>query len=295
MNLPFVQLRLPKCPSWGLAARVAVIWLVASLTLSCRGADPAPKPIVPVVPLARTHAHNDYEHARPLLDALDCGFCSIEADVWLRKGELLVGHLPFDLKPERTLEKLYLDPLRERAKANGGKVYKDGPRVHLMIDVKTDAKDTYAALDKVLAKYADILTVTRDGKVQEKAVTVVISGNCDRDAMKKQAVRFAGIDGRPVDLDSDASAALVPWISERWGAEFRWDGQGAFPDGERAKLKTFVAKAHNQGRLVRFWSTPEKPEVWKELLAADVDLINTDKLAELREFLLKNPPEKAKP
>ena len=45
-----------------------------------------------VEPLAQAHAHNDYEHPRPLLDALDHGFTSVEADVWLVDGELLVAH-----------------------------------------------------------------------------------------------------------------------------------------------------------------------------------------------------------
>ena len=33
--------------------------------------------------LERAHAHNDYEHPRPLFDALDHGFKSVEADIWL--------------------------------------------------------------------------------------------------------------------------------------------------------------------------------------------------------------------
>src|SRR5437762_12180166 len=94
----------------------------------------------PVEPLPQAHAHNDYEHKRPLLDALDNGFCSVEADIFLVEHELLVGHARKDLKPERTLQKLYLDPLRERIKANGGKVYSGGPTVFLLIDVKTEAK-----------------------------------------------------------------------------------------------------------------------------------------------------------
>src|SRR5438046_202094 len=73
----------------------------------------------PVVPLRQAHAHNDYEHKRPLLDALDHGFCSVEADIFLVDGALLVGHTRLDLKPGRTLEALYLEPLRQRAKANG--------------------------------------------------------------------------------------------------------------------------------------------------------------------------------
>ena len=60
------------------------------------------------VPLPQAHAHNDYHHPRPLLDALDHGFCGVEADIFLVDGELLVGHDRTELKPERTLESLYL-------------------------------------------------------------------------------------------------------------------------------------------------------------------------------------------
>ena len=197
-----------------------------------------------VTPVRRAHAHNDYEHQRPLLDALEQGFCSVEADVWLSKDALLVAHTPFGLKPERTIQKLYLDPLRERVKANGGKVHRDGPQFYLLIDVKTEVKTTYAELAKVLEGYSDILSVYREGKSEAKAVTVVISGNCDRDAVMKQAVRYAAIDGRPADLDSDASTALIPWVSASWTSQFKWDGTGAMPEAERVRLKEFVSKAH---------------------------------------------------
>jgi hypothetical protein len=255
----------------------------------------ADEPAVRVVPLRQAHAHNDYEHKRPLLDALDNGFCSIEADVYLDGEALLVGHDRRDLRPERTLEKLYLAPLRQRARANGGRVYPGGPTVYLLIDVKTEARPTYAALDRLLSNYRDILSVTRDGKFEAKAVTAVISGNRAREAITAQQVRYAAIDGRPEDLDSDAPAHLVPWVSARWGAVFRWQGDGPMPDEERARLREFVRKAHRHGRLVRFWATPERQAVWAKLLAADVDLINTDRLAELRRFLLDQPPARQKP
>ncbi len=250
------------------------------LLLLCAADAPAPLP--------HAHAHNDYEHPRPLLDALDCGFCSIEADIWLVKGALLVAHTPLDWDTKRTLEALYLDPLRARAKANKGTIQPGAP-FYLMIDVKTDATDTYAALAKVLEKYADILSVTRDGKTEVKAVTVVVSGNRDAKVLAAQKVRYAALDGRPSDLDGDAPAHLIPWVSQSWKALFRWDGTGAMPDDERKKLHDLVAKAHKQGRKVRFWAAPEKSDVWKELLAADVDFINTDKLKELEKFLRANP------
>jgi hypothetical protein len=238
------------------------------------------------VPLIHTHAHNDYEHRRPLFDALDHGFCSVEADIYLQKGQLLVGHERQDLRPERTLENLYLEPLRERIRANNGRVYRDGPTVYLLIDVKTEAKATYRALHQVLARYADILSVVDNGKFQQKAVTAVISGNRAPDLLAAQTVRYAGIDGRFTDLDSEIPAHQMPWISDRWTAYFRWQGEGSMPAEERTKLRQLVQKAHQHGRLVRFWATPELPAVWRELRSAGVDLINTDKLAELQKFLL---------
>ena len=69
--------------------------------------------------------------------------------------------------------------------------------------------------------------------------------------------------------------------------EFIHRGDGPMPEPERAKLKELVGKAHQGGRLVRFWGTPENTAFWKELRAAQVDLINTDKLDMLQKFLLE--------
>jgi hypothetical protein len=71
----------------------------------------------------RAHSHNDYEHTRPLLDALAFGFCSVEADIYLVEGELLVAHDRSSVDARRTLDSLYLRPLWERFQANGGSVY----------------------------------------------------------------------------------------------------------------------------------------------------------------------------
>src|ERR687898_3160750 len=134
-----------------------------------------------VKPLPQAHAHNDYEHKRPLLDALDHGFTGVEADIWLVDGKLLVAHEEAHLKPERTLEALYLEPLKKRVAENGGRVYPESDGFTLLIDIKTEGEPTYKALAEVLSKYADVLTVVRDGKVQTGAVTAVVSGNRPKD------------------------------------------------------------------------------------------------------------------
>jgi glycerophosphoryl diester phosphodiesterase len=239
-------------------------------------------------PLRGAHAHNDYEHARPLLDSLDHGFTSVEADIFLRDGKLLVAHDARDLRPERTLERLYLDPLAALVKQNGGQVYRDGPPFWLLIDLKSEAEPTYKALHDVLSRYGDMLSTTVGGKHERRAVTVVISGNRPVDYLRAQSTRYAGFDGRLSDLASDAPSHLMPMISDNWTLRFSWRGKGEIPAYDRNRLRLIVKQAHERGRVVRFWATPEEPAVWQELHAAGVDLINTDKLAALREFLLAN-------
>lgn len=245
-------------------------------------------------PLARAHAHNDYEHTRPLLDALDHGFTSVEADIYLVDGELLVAHDPEDLDPDRTLRSLYLDPLRH--KVTHGGVY-PGRRVpfQLLIDIKTEGESTYAALDGVLRspRYRFLWTSFRSGEVRRGPVTAVVSGNRPRATMEAQRSRFAFYDGRivnPDDLGPGDDARLTPLVSDNWTTLFTWNGAGEMPAGERAELKEIVDTAHAAGQRVRFWATPdaagpEREAVWRELVAADVDHINTDDLAGLEDFL----------
>lgn len=243
-------------------------------------------------PLLRAHAHNDYEHPRPLFDALDHRFTSVEADIYLVGDQLLVAHDPVDLDPSRTLESLYLEPLLARIRANQGSVY-GGYRtpLQLLIDIKTEGASTYLELDRHLRRYRQIFTTYVHGTVHEGAVTAVISGDrAARGPIEAQQVRHAFYDGRLADLGSSAPASFVPLISDNWTNNFTWQGVGPFPAAERDKLRGIVSAAHARGQRVRFWATPDaagpaRDAVWSELLAADVDHVNTDDLAGLEAFL----------
>lgn len=242
-------------------------------------------------PLRQAHAHNDYLHERPLLDALDRGFTSVEADVFLVDGRLLVAHSVPELNPQRTLEKLYLEPLQKRAQAGGGKLFADGTSLTLLVDIKAGAETTYRALAELLAKYGDIISVVRDGKLESKAVTVVVSGDRPQATIAAERIRFVGIDGRLADLDSNRPSHLMPLISDNWSRHFRWRGEGEMPQAERDKLAEIVAKAHAAGRRVRFWATPDRESMWRQLHAAGVDLINTDDLDGLARYLTDSAKE----
>nr|WP_184956832.1 phosphatidylinositol-specific phospholipase C/glycerophosphodiester phosphodiesterase family protein [Actinoplanes abujensis] len=248
-----------------------------------------------VRPLARAHAHNDYEHERPLLDALSHGFTSVEADIYLVGGELLVAHDPEDVVPGRTLQSLYLDPLAQRVRANHGRVYRGSDiSLQLLVDIKNTGAATYTELDRVLRRYKEMLSTYARGKVAKDAVTVVVSGDRPRELMQSQTRRYAFYDGRAADLNSGAPASFIPLISDNWTNLFTWQGIGEFPAAERAKLRAFVRDAHANHQRVRFWATPDVPSparnaIWRELVAANVDHINTDDLAGLESFLRTRP------
>lgn len=209
---------------------------------------------------------------------MEHGYCSVEADINLVDGKLLVAHGMWAVKTNRTLESLYLEPMRQRIKQNGGRLYPNGPECVLLIDFKTAGAPTYAVLREVLKKYADILTVFRVGKKETNAITAILTGGYPRDLLAADKVRYAAGDGKLADLTNNPPATLVPWISENWSPLFKWRASGPMPEDERTKLKEIVAKAHEQGRQVRFWGSPDTPAFWKELLEDDVDLINTDNL-----------------
>ncbi|MFO0526878.1 MAG: phosphatidylinositol-specific phospholipase C/glycerophosphodiester phosphodiesterase family protein [Planctomycetota bacterium] len=276
---------------WGIA-------LLGSISLHCPPAvtqSPAENPATDSPSekrLTRGHAHNDYLHERPLLEALELGFASIEADIFLREGQLLIGHTQADLRPERTLEGMYLAPLAERlGKQNGSGPASDRPLI-LLIDIKTEAGSTWESLHPLLLKYREILSETVDGKFRPRAVTVIISGNRATERILATRPRLAGVDGRLSDLESSLRPDEMPLLSDAWAKHFQWRGRGPMPDAEAKKLRDLVARAHSTGRMVRFWATPETAPLWRELQTAEVDLIGTEQLERVAEFLRQSADKK---
>ena len=228
-------------------------------------------------PLPEGHAHNDYEHARPLLAALEAGFKSVEADIWLVDGQLKIGHSFSDLRAGRTLQSLYLDPLEARFDAGTLK-----PMI-LLIDIKSEGESTYAALEQVLVGYAGMLTRFEAGRLVPGMVTAIISGNRPRTTMESEQSRLAFYDGRLGDLGSGLSPDFMPLVSDNWTKIFSWTGAGEMPQGDATRLRELVAKAHAEGYKLRFWETPDVPgadrdRLWRTLAEAGVDFINTDDL-----------------
>ena len=247
------------------------------------------------IPLHNAFAHNDYWHKHPLHDALANGYTYIEADIFLRNGNLVVAHFfPF-FKKKRTLEKLYLQPLFEQIKQQG-QVFKGfNTPLTLMIDIKSGANDTYTALKPLLEKYRSMLSSYEDGQLHYRMVTIVLSGHKPYDMIKSEKYRLAFIDEDLKKIGNDTALTEVyPMASCRYTSLLKWRGKGPIPVTEKTRLCGYVTRAHRMGKKVRLWASPENLMVWQELLNCGVDLINTDELVTLKNFLTTSFANNAK-
>jgi hypothetical protein len=234
--------------------------------------------------LANAHSHNDYYQPRPLFDAWELGFGSIEADVVLVKGKLLVGHSLLETISDRDLRRTYLQPLMERFQSDG-RIYAEPSTLILLIDFKSDAEESYAALKSVLADFKPMLARVEQGRLIEGAVQVIISGNRPIHTMRGETDRLAFLDGRLDDLQDNPPTHLIPLISDNWSSHFKWKGRGQVSEDDLAKLRSIVERVHQQQRILRFWATPDHAAAWRLLRDNQVDLINTDKIQQFADFL----------
>jgi glycerophosphoryl diester phosphodiesterase len=240
-----------------------------------------------LIPLLNAFAHSDCYHPRPLFDALEHGFCGIEADVYRVDGEILVGHDPEDLVPGRTLESLYLDPLMWRVQENGGHVFPSAEPVTLLVDLKDEGHAIYELLKERLRPYQDMLFRYESGQVFPGPVMVLLSGDRPVEVVRQESCRLVFIDGRLPDLDdpSQIDPQHMPWVSDNYSKLFTWDGSEPISDQDRTRISGLCNAAHSAGARFRFWETPERVEVWETLLDLGIDLISTDDLGGLAKFL----------
>lgn len=233
------------------------------------------------------HSHNDYEHERPLLDALDNRCYSVEADFWLVDGEILVAHNRGKTKSDYkgTLKELYLDPLQKRVDEKGS-VYGDGVPVWLWLDVKDGRDEARPILHELLSRYS-MLTVFTDREIKDGAVTVILTGddNSKQAYMREYTKRYACRDSNDFNPADPPADHQWRWYGVNFKNVVKWYGDEPISPVEYQKWVKIINDMHAKGRKIRFWSTPDTPLFWKTALEAGVDLVNTDKLKELNQFL----------
>jgi hypothetical protein len=216
--------------------------------------------------------HRDQDQVNPLYGALEKGCQYIEFDVHLEGESLLVGHDAGS--SDQTLESVYLKPLQELDRLGS----LDG-EFTLIVDVKTKAEETFAAIQETLAKYGSMLTSYDEGTgLVKRHVRVIISGNRDKGAIAEARPRLAFYDGRIEDFSSPIDPCFMPIVSEKWGKIFQrrtgswlpafefiyrwlpsWLNDSSIAEGP---IKDAVDAAQKAGVVFRPWAMPEDEHTW---------------------------------
>ncbi|HEV7379496.1 MAG TPA: phosphatidylinositol-specific phospholipase C/glycerophosphodiester phosphodiesterase family protein [Dyadobacter sp.] len=232
---------------------------------------------------AQAHSHNDYEQLTPFKAAYKQQFGSIEADLFLVNDSLYAAHNRADIKPERTFSKLYLHPILQEIKNNNGQIYaQQDLTLQLLIDLKTPAEETLAALVKILKPYESILA-------PKGSVKIVVSGNTPAPEAFVKYPPFIFFDGRPEIQYTSQQLTRIGLISQAFQKFSKWNGEGELPEKDKKALSKVIAQVHQQNKKIRFWATPDNIHTWKTMMNLNVDYLNTDKVVQMGDYLRTAP------
>ena len=254
----------------------------------------------------------------PLYNALEVGCTSVEADVWLQGGDLLVGHSKDSLKPSRTLQSLYINPLlsilghqnpalnltgshtNKSAPLSG--IYASSPSTSLtlLVDLKTSSANTLPVLTQQLSPLrSQGLVIHFDGYgVTEGPITVVGTGHADFRALVSNTTYRDIFFDAPLDqlwgedTPGDATAYTADnsyYASASFAASIRGTWLGGLAPRQMYKIRGQIKGAHERGLKVRYWDTPGWPRglrnhVWDVLWKEGADVLNVDDLVGARDF-----------
>lgn len=220
----------------------------------------------------RFHSHNDYDRNVPFWNAYSQGMNSIEIDLALVDQALFVAHDVEDAKLERTIERLYLEPLQQAV--NMGFGHPD--HLQFLVDLKGDAQASMALLVPLLKKYETM--------IEKHKIQFVISGNKPSLRSFLHVPAYVMIDLQMQDTWQNEADILekIGLVSYNFQSISTWKGVGELPEKDKAELRRRIVQAQQMQRPIRFWATPDTPEAWQTLCDLGVDYINTDTPAALR-------------
>lgn len=229
----------------------------------------------------RIHVHNDYEQSIPFWSAISANADSLEADIFLQNNELYVAHEKSKIKKEKTLDNLYLKPLKAAIKS---KFVASKKPIQLLIDIKTDAYSTLNVLIKKLKNYPAI--------INNNNVNIVISGARPKAKDYSKYPFFILFDYQEEDFPQSSSIlSKIGLVSYSFKDFSVWNGKGKMVASEYEKLQHQITKVHKLKKTIRFWATPDSKSAWKALSDLKIGFINTDYPFECSNYL-KTLPER---
>ena len=252
------------------------------LAVALVATTPAASQIRPVAYVANVHSHNDYTRNNPFSLAYSVGIGSIEVDLFLRDGELYVAHEANEITPERTFDRLYLQPILQAFRGSeDGYLYPDSGQLQLLIDPKTDGTPVLEVLTEKLRPYRDLF----DSRNNPKAVKLVISGNRPKADDFDSFDDIFFFDGNLGTTYTPGQLARIGLFSAPFPAVSKWNGLGRLTGPDLQKVKAIVDSVHRLGKKIRFWASPDTRTTWYEWVKLGIDYINTDDPAAVSAFM----------
>lgn len=226
---------------------------------------------------SQLHSHNDYLQTVPFWTAFSAGATSIEVDVILKEGKLMVAHEPETIDPRRTIGSLYLDPI------SGG--LKSGviPSIdfHLLVDLKTAAHPALDVLLETMKPYEAFLY----GKANPGGLKLIISGNRPDPEEYRNYPDWIFFDFQSKELTTDLPWEKIGMVSLSFRQFSVWNGKGRMVENERQAVQNFIDLVHSFDKPARLWASPDSKSAWKAFYEMGMDYINTDLPIEARNYL----------
>lgn len=235
----------------------------------------------------------------------------MEADVWLRNNDLLIGHSASSLTASRSLISLYIDALvsslsyqnqpRPDASLNAHGIFEIDPNVSLtlLVDIKTDGPSALPFVSDQLEplRSRGFLSHSNGSAFVPGPVTVVGTGNMPFDHfLSNRSHRDIFFDAPLADLWGEdapstrtqfntstsyyASASFAAAIGKPW--------HGILTPQQVEVIRGQVRAASAKGLKARYWDTPSWPiglrnHIWDVLVKEGVGMLNVDDLVSASE------------
>jgi alkaline phosphatase len=223
------------------------------------------------------HSHNDYLQPVPFWDAFSAGCASIEVDVILQDGGLMVAHEKASIQAPRTFENLYLKPIQQGVDLGLIKEF----NFHLLVDIKTEAYSTLDLLVKQTQPYAPILYSPEN----PSGLKLIISGGRPKVSDYVKYPSWVFFDHQSKELTADLPWEKIGMVSLSFPRFSLWNGKGRIVESQRQQLQAFIDLVHSFDRPVRFWASPDGKTAWRAFYEMGIDYINTDRPAEANKYL----------
>jgi len=231
---------------------------------------------------ANAHSHNDYLNGKPFHRAYKNGFGSIEVDIFPVNGILCVAHSNNEIQASLTLKSLYLDPLLEELTAN-----KLSP-ITLLVDIKEDYGLSLALLTREIDPLKQYLSTPN----KSKPITILISGKRPTPPEYKNYPDYIFFDD-----DLKLPHLISEWervgqVSLHFTKFSTWKGKSSVDPKDKNLLRQVIDSVHMAGKTIRFWGAPDNKASWILQMELGADLIGTDKIDKLANFLRRRSKKK---